>query len=572
MKNKAPLLLFVLLAVDMQLNAQPWANLLKDACPGSCGIYAGVFYNYNNKVYYLGSDDIHSSELWVTDGTTTGTNLLKDINADPNGYSDPFNFTGMGNKVFFTAIQETGQNARLYVTDGTTAGTVSPKYIIPSFSPFMQSSNSMMVFNNEVYFTGSDSSHTDIGLWKTDGSYAGTTLVAPFTQTLLEHTVLNNKLYMIVEGAGKRSLWVTDGTSSGTNELTPSVSPQKGMQVLNNKLYFLTENDINSSPSLYVTDGTTSGTEIVSTYGNTFSPLLLFKNKLYFVALSSSQVYIIGSDGTTSGTERVLATNALSSTPLYVVNDEIIALTPNDIFHTDGTATGSSKVTTISSAIDVDIPARVFNNKLYFTSSVKRKSLWATDGTATGTAVVDTSIAVSLPYGPINGDPFIVSNNKLYFEGREWVTRTTPPYIVVGGRSMLRYIDIDNKIHNVSREITTQNISFQYTTLGSDLIITANDSVSGIEVWKISDFPTGVQEASAHNVGQTIYPNPATNTFSITLANNTSSIVKVYGLTGQLMLETTETQNINIAQLPAGIYMVQITSNAKTYAKKLIKK
>ena len=56
-----------------------------------------------NRVYFIADDGVHGLELWVTDGTSGGTKLLKDVNPGPSG-SNLQNLTAGGPwTVFFTA-------------------------------------------------------------------------------------------------------------------------------------------------------------------------------------------------------------------------------------------------------------------------------------------------------------------------------------------------------------------------------------------------------------------------------------------------------------------------------------
>ena len=72
-----------------------------------------------NKIVFVAYNDDVGDELFVTDGTTAGTQLLKDINQTGASYIG--NFVTMGGKAYFTANDVFG--AALWVTDGTTNGT-----------------------------------------------------------------------------------------------------------------------------------------------------------------------------------------------------------------------------------------------------------------------------------------------------------------------------------------------------------------------------------------------------------------------------------------------------------------
>ena len=73
-------------------------------------------------------DETNGTELWVTDGTSGGTTLLKDIWAGSGG-SGPYGFTALGDgRVLFSASDPTN-GTELWVTDGTSEGTILLKYI-----------------------------------------------------------------------------------------------------------------------------------------------------------------------------------------------------------------------------------------------------------------------------------------------------------------------------------------------------------------------------------------------------------------------------------------------------------
>jgi len=70
-----------------------------------------------------------------------------------------------------------------------------------------------------------------------------------------------------------------------------------------------------------------------------------------------------------------------------------------------------------------------------------------------------------------------------------------------------------------------------------------------------------------------VYPNPAKETISInTLTGNEVANVAVYNITGQKVLETNQTQNININNLATGAYILKATtSNGSLLTRKIIK-
>src|SRR3954464_10108277 len=94
----------------------------------------------DGRLVFAADDGSAGRELWVTDGTTAGTTLLKDINPGPGGsfpgfsqenqlFFNDFAALGDGRLVFPAFNGSTGDE--LWVTDGTTAGTTLVKDINP---------------------------------------------------------------------------------------------------------------------------------------------------------------------------------------------------------------------------------------------------------------------------------------------------------------------------------------------------------------------------------------------------------------------------------------------------------
>ena len=77
--------------------------------------------------FFTASDNTVGNELWVSDGTAEGTQLLVDINTLFSGSylytvgSYASNFTEFNGQLFFTASDGTTGN-ELWVSDGTAEG------------------------------------------------------------------------------------------------------------------------------------------------------------------------------------------------------------------------------------------------------------------------------------------------------------------------------------------------------------------------------------------------------------------------------------------------------------------
>lgn len=202
--------------------------LLKDIQPGSGGSAPSAFFVWENRLLFSASTSTNGRELWITDGTTDGTVLLKDIYTNQaSGGSNPEGFAVLGNRVYFAAsTHDTGRE--LWVTDGTPTGTLLFKNIVPETSwwinLFSSNPTGMYAFEGKLYFEANgDMSGNNRELWISDGTDAGTVLVKDINplpdgnSNPAEFTGYNNKVYFRADdGSNGQELWVTDGTTNGT--------------------------------------------------------------------------------------------------------------------------------------------------------------------------------------------------------------------------------------------------------------------------------------------------------------------------------------------------------------------
>jgi ELWxxDGT repeat protein len=218
------------------------------------------FKEYNGMLYFSADDGIHGRELWVTDGTTDGTQLFKDINTA--GGSSPRFFTLYNNMMYFEASDGV-HGFEFWVTDGTETGTVMVKDMNPGGNGGLLR---MVEYNGLLWFSAEDGVHGR-ELWVSDGTTEGTQLFFDFNPsgsglpgylTVQPAPVeYNNNLYLIADdGQNGYELWLTDGTTEGTYKIIPSgatvYSPlgnTNEMTVFNLALYFPAEyNDVGKEP------------------------------------------------------------------------------------------------------------------------------------------------------------------------------------------------------------------------------------------------------------------------------------------------------------------------------------
>src|SRR4029077_14079799 len=96
---------------------------VKDAPVGNVDSSPTGLVLLNDDVLFAANDGISGNELWKSDGTVSGTILVRDIN--PDGDSSPALLTKVNGTLFFGAND--GFTNGLWKSDGTTAGTVVVK-------------------------------------------------------------------------------------------------------------------------------------------------------------------------------------------------------------------------------------------------------------------------------------------------------------------------------------------------------------------------------------------------------------------------------------------------------------
>jgi ELWxxDGT repeat protein len=519
-----------MLLISVTLTAQNF-SLIKEINTTANGnaIGSSLMARVGSTVYFIANDDNSGNELWKTDGTESGTVMVKDITAGPGSTS--FLLLTAGNDLVFFVANDGVNGNELWRSDGTESGT----YLLKDINPGAASSAiNRALFHNGLLFFGADDGTHGQELWKSDGTTAGTVMIkdinpgttasspAPFSNASYTFVALGNEVFFAAAGPSVgRELYKTDGTEAGTvlvKDVWPGGTSGIGITnhkaaVHNGKLYFAGNDGVNGV-ELWSTDGTEAGTgmvkDIVIGSGNAHpNNLISFNNALYFSAspVNNGSPNLYKTDGTEGGTVLVKdlisdgITNSLNIGNTTVINDFTIAagklffrssssLNGFELFVSDGTSGGTRLVKDIVPGINGSGPNGLMemNGKLYFSAfdlSLQKTILFSSDGTEAGTiGIFEGELRDVLSVSSV---PFIGTGSKFFFWGSTqdgielWSTDGTS-----AGTAMVRNINTSitgTPNFNTSPQSSIEMNGYSYFAAGS--------SDHGMELWKSNGTSAG---------------------------------------------------------------------------------
>jgi ELWxxDGT repeat protein len=296
-------------------------GLVKDIYQGQSSCWTSNngldFYTNGNKMFFPAREIGDGVELWVTDGSESGTIKLKDFNPGVSNSSFPNSFVSPDNrKIFFRGTVQ-GINGRVCVTDGTSNG---------SFLTEIGASNLPNIYLNGFYYYTSPSliSGLNNSINKLDTATLASSfvldtdpenqtgvpqLITTYGDSVLLYTAFddtvhhfytlnvntnsvsqlpelgianpqliapkyffripnsNKVLFAVMDETVGREIWVCDGTEV---RLLKDIELGLGNSNLNNDPYFYSLNNTvyftafrtGNGVEMFKTDGTTQGTEI----------------------------------------------------------------------------------------------------------------------------------------------------------------------------------------------------------------------------------------------------------------------------------------------------------------------
>ncbi len=156
-------------------------QLLKDIRSGNESSSPQYLTVIGDQIYFSAGDGTTGNELWVSDGTSEGTRLLKDVRLGAES-STPMDFTAVGDQLFFRMLEQERafpqtDSFQLWVTDGTETGTRLVDGLFEG--PFGVDPQYLTHFGSSLVFRGfSDESGYE--LWVADVNHTPE-VIAPVT-------------------------------------------------------------------------------------------------------------------------------------------------------------------------------------------------------------------------------------------------------------------------------------------------------------------------------------------------------------------------------------------------------
>lgn len=330
---------------------------VRDIRPGTPSSNPSALFTAGGFTYFSADNGINGRELWRTDGTSAGTQLVRDIN--PLGSSDPTEFEQVGNVIFFAASDGV-TGTELWRTDGTSQGTTR----VADINPGAASSNpsSLVNFNGVLYFAA-DGGIFGRELWRLDGQtpVQVTDINSLGSADPSQMVVFRDRLFFSANDVLGTELWSTDGTAAGTqrfrdiNPGTASSNPT-GLEVFNNQLYFGADDGVNGR-ELWRTDGTAVTLfSNIRTGADSSDPadFEVVGNTLFFAATSTNAGRELHStNGTTVTLVRNINPDTADASPTDLTNvNNVLYFVAEDgingrqIYRSNGTSAGTVRVTT----------------------------------------------------------------------------------------------------------------------------------------------------------------------------------------------------------------------------------
>lgn len=388
-----------------------------------------------------------------------------------------------------------------------------------------------------------------------------------------------NLFFWYGDGTNDGSLYVTDGTEAGTLILNTDFDRRarteslRTIGVLGNKILFEGV-DSNNDRHLWSSDGTVAGTFIIEQVADIdITPRYFteYKDSLAFCGYHGSQPFsapdisTLVSDGTIAGTSTLLDRDDFEDGPLdnghwltnhngelFMVGQRISFPFNNDLYKSDGTPQGTSKVSSIGEESGNEISDLTSaNNNLFFfgTTDNLGKELYVYN------AITD-----------LDGDGFTSDVDCDDNNASVNPDQTEEPY---------NGIDDDCDPSTLDDDLDQDGFNLAEDCDDEDENI--NPAAEEIPDNDIDENCDGLIETTSiyelANSTINIYPNPVSESINIKVEGSLKYFVSIYSMNGKLIYHSQNKESININTLSNGTYLLEIqdqNSNEKITEKVIV--
>ena len=341
-------------------------------------------------VLFSFNDNIHGSELWRSDGTRTGTYLVKDLVPGPESGS-PRTFVHWRDKVYFTTLPQEIQRdpfrpklPQLWRTDGTREGT-----------------ELVTDLDTVMWFGDGDDRRIDVG-------------------TIVQLIAGQDKIFFNVENSDSEvevvqsTLWQSDGTASGTAKMVypennEPVFAARLLESVGNISFFADDQPFDYMSAWYdwkigkLWRLSGDGQEISTLTDSLASPAIgVFEGYIYFLTRDDSGLHLARTDENATTVETVALLYPASSLTdsvdvIFMAGTASLFVGVDDMYY-GGEISAIWAFSSASQAVekisDLAYSASrksmlIKDDLLYFSNGLTNDNmeLWRSDGTATGTGL-----------------------------------------------------------------------------------------------------------------------------------------------------------------------------------------
>ncbi|MFC0777896.1 T9SS type A sorting domain-containing protein [Flavobacterium sp. HJSW_4] len=496
--------------------------------------YAGGFQKINNKLIFEASTSDTGREIWLSDGTTSNTKLIKDIYPGTES-SVAWTLTRsaeINNNLYFIAKDENSAG-EIWKTDGTEAGTVKVTSFINGRT------RKLTAVGNLIYFLIKEDDYK-LQVWKTDGTTAGTVLVKdnlPIWNTPTFEGKCNSTFIFTFQpqGTNNSKVWRSDGTSAGTFSITDEIdgngSDSGGTSGLsqyiehNGKLYFV------SRYYLHETDGTFVNTKTIGEVWRaqinlvSHSSVIEAGNNLYFMFFSAdlNKLSIWKFDSVNSKVGEIY-----SKTSTHYFPPSNFTKTANSLLFSSANETGGASLMSL--------------NLVNFTETNLGE---LSNGIPKPFMFID--MMDSSTFGKINDNQYYIASidEKRFTKGYIFDSKLNSLQQISALDNVLNFVSFNNDFYYAK-----DNIFWKY---GNNLSIPLRENKSAL----------------------TFYPNPSSDFINVKAENEEEvESFQIFDLNGRLIMgeELGLNDKIDISKLSQGAYLLKAKVNGALISKKIIKK